>query len=177
MRETRHGPKIKPRRLARKALVHPRQSGEKQGRRNLESQRLPWDLAERVRPPGWREAEISSSDRGAGAASGCACREGFERVPGAAAGGQVGTVVRRELSRLARAGKDCCRLLEAWQLFETLLGDEQQVRGRSHWDGRLMLGIKGTWSVVELKVPRQRLPEGQGSEARRGEPCRRLPAG
>ena len=65
MRETLYSPKIKPERLARQAIVDPRPSGEKQLRRNLESQRLQFDLAERVRSLGWREVEIISSDLGA----------------------------------------------------------------------------------------------------------------
>jgi hypothetical protein len=41
----------------------------------------------------------------------------------------------------------------------------------------LVLGIKGTLSVVELKVIRQRLLAGQESKARRGELFKRLPIG
>ena len=44
-------------------------------------------------------------------------------------------------------------------------------------DDQLVLGIKGTLSVVELKVLRQRLQAGQESKARRGELFKRLPVG
>ena len=40
-----------------------------------------------------------------------------------------------------------------------------------------MLGIKGTLSVVELKILRQRMQAGQESKARRGELFKRLPIG
>jgi DNA invertase Pin-like site-specific DNA recombinase len=40
-----------------------------------------------------------------------------------------------------------------------------------------VFGIKGTLSVVELKVLRQRLQAGQESKARRGELLKRLPVG
>ena len=40
-----------------------------------------------------------------------------------------------------------------------------------------MLGIKGTLSVVELKVMRQRLLAGQEAKARCGELFKRLPVG
>jgi hypothetical protein len=44
-------------------------------------------------------------------------------------------------------------------------------------DDQLVLGIKGTLSVVELKVMRQRLLAGQEAKARRGELFkRRMPA-
>jgi DNA invertase Pin-like site-specific DNA recombinase len=55
------------------------------------------------------------------------------------------------------------------QIFGTLIGDEQQVYDLSYLDDQLVLGIKGTLSVVELKVLRQRMQAGQESKARRGE--------
>jgi hypothetical protein len=44
-------------------------------------------------------------------------------------------------------------------------------------DDQLVLGIKGTLSVVELKVIRQRMLAGQEAKARRGELFKRLPIG
>ena len=116
MTETLYSPKIKPEHLARKAIVYLRQSSEKQVRENLESQRLQFDLAERVRSLGWSEVEVISSDLGASAAIGSACREGFEQALSSVAFGEVGIVASRELSRLSRTDKDCCRLLEVCQL-------------------------------------------------------------
>jgi hypothetical protein len=49
MPELLHNPKIKPEHLARKAIVYLRQSSERQVRENKESQRLQYDLAERIR--------------------------------------------------------------------------------------------------------------------------------
>jgi hypothetical protein len=63
------------------------------------------------------------------------------------------------------------------QVFETLIADEQQVYDLNYLDDQLVLGIKGTLSVVELKVIRQRLLAGQESKARRGELFKRLPVG
>ena len=177
MKQTLYSPKIKPEHLARKAIVYLRQSSEKQVRENLESQRLQFDLAERVRSLGWSEVEVISSDLGCSAAIGSASREGFERVLSSVALGEVGIVASREVSRLSRTDKDWCRLLEVCQLFETLIGDEQQVYDLGQLDDQLVLGIKGTLSVVELKVLRQRLQAGQESKARRGELFKRLPVG
>jgi hypothetical protein len=61
--------------------------------------------------------------------------------------------------------------------FGTLITDEQQVYDLSYLDDQLVLGIKGTLSVVELKVIRQRMLAGQESKARRGELFKRLPVG
>jgi DNA invertase Pin-like site-specific DNA recombinase len=177
MTELLYSPKIKPEHLARKAIVYLRQSSERQLRQNQESQRLQYDLGERMRALGWSQVEIIGQDLGASAAMAAARREGFERVLSSVALGEVGIVVSREVSRLSRTDKDWCRLLEVCQIFGTLIGDEQQVYDLSYLDDQLVLGIKGTLSVVELKVLRQRLQAGQESKARRGELFKRLPVG
>src|SRR6266568_4219843 len=177
MNELLYSPKIKPEHLIRKAIVYLRQSSEKQVRQNIESQRLQYELAERIRGLGWQQIEIINSDLGSSAAMGSASREGFERVLTSVALGEVGIVVSREVSRLSRTDKDWCRLFEVCQIFGTLIGDEQQVYDLTYLDDQLVLGIKGTLSVVELKVLRQRLQAGQESKARRGELFKRLPVG
>ncbi len=177
MTEVLYSPKIKPEHLARKAIVYLRQSSEKQVRQNKESQRLQYDVAERMRALGWKQVEIVNSDLGCSAAMASARREGFERVLSSVALGEVGIVGSRDVSRLSRTDKDWCRLLEVCQIFGTLIADEQQVYDLNYLDDQLVLGIKGTLSVVELKVLRQRLQAGQESKARRGELFKRLPVG
>ncbi len=177
MNQLLYSPKIKPEHLARKAIVYLRQSSERQVRQNLESQRLQYEMAERVRRLGWQEIEVINSDLGCSAAMASASREGFERVLSSVALREVGIVASREVSRLSRTDKDWCRLVEVCQIFGTLIGDEQQIYDLNHLDDQLVLGIKGTLSVVELKVLRQRLQAGQESKARRGELFKRLPVG
>src|ERR1700680_4208525 len=177
MTEGLYSAKIKPEHLARKAIVYLRQSSERQVRQNKESQQLQYAVAERVRALGWKQVEIINSDLGSSAGIGSAQREGFERVLSLVALGEVGIVGSRELSRLSRPDKDWCRLLEVCQIFGTLIGDEQQVYDLNYLDDQLVLGIKGTLSVVELQVIRQRLLAGQESKARRGELFKRLPIG
>jgi len=177
MTELLYSPKIKPEHLARKAIVYLRQSSDKQVRQNKESQRLQYDLADRMRALGWKEVEVVGCDLGSSAAIASARREGFERVLSSVALGDVGIVASREASRLSRTDKDWCRLIEVCQIFGTLIGDEQQVYDLNYLDDQLILGIKGTLSVVELKILRQRLQAGQESKARRGELFKRLPVG
>ena len=177
MTEVLFNPKIKPEHLARKAIVYLRQSSEKQVRQNKESQHLQYAVAERVRALGWTQVEIINSDLGSSAGIASAQREGFERVLSSVALGEVGIVGSREVSRLSRTDKDWCRLLEVCQIFGTLIADEQQVYDLNYLDDQLVLGIKGTLSVVELKVIRQRMLAGQESKARRGELFKRLPVG
>jgi DNA invertase Pin-like site-specific DNA recombinase len=170
-------PKITPEHLARKAIVYLRQSSEKQVRQNKESQRLQYDVAERMRNLGWKAVEIIGIDLGSSAGIASARREGFERVLSSVALGEVGIVGSWEVSRLSRTDRDWCRLLEVCQIFGTLIADEQHIYDLNSLDDQLVLGIKGTLSVVELKVLRQRMQAGQESKARRGELFKRLPVG
>ena len=170
-------PKIKPEHLARRAIVYLRQSSEKQVRQNKESQRLQYDVAERMRSLGWQAVEIIANDLGSSAGMASARREGFERVLSSVALGEVGIVGSWEVSRLSRTDKDWCRLLEVCQIFGTLIADEQHIYDLNSLDDQLVLGIKGTLSVVELKILRQRMQAGQESKARRGELFKRLPVG
>lgn len=169
--------KISPEHLKRKAIVYLRQSTEKQVRQNTESQRLQYALVERAKELGWTEVEIIDSDLGSSAAIGAAKREGFDRLIASVAKGEVGIVLSREVSRLSRTDKDWCRLLEVCQIFGSLIGDADQIYDLSILDDQLVLGIKGTMSVVELKVLQMRLLAGMEEKARRGELMRLPPPG
>src|SRR5437899_12137490 len=111
MTETLYSPKIKPEHLARKGIVYLRQSSEKQVRQNKESQRLQYDVAERMRALGWKHVEIVDGGLGSSAAMASARREGFERVLSAVALGEEGIVGRREAYRLCGRDQDWCGLL------------------------------------------------------------------
>ena len=162
---------------SRRAVVYLRQSSEGQVRNNLESQRLQYALEHRARALGFAHVEIIDSDLGASAAVAAKRREGFERLLGAVALGEVGLILSRELSRLLCTDKDFCQLVELCQLFGTLLGDEETVYDASRMDDQLVLGIKATLSVVELKVLQLRLVQGKENKARRGELYPRIPPG
>lgn len=170
-------PKIGPEHLARRAIVYLRQSSQRQVAHNTESQRLQYALADRARDLGWREVEVIDADLGCSAGVGAATRVGFDRLVGAVALGEVGIVLSREVSRLSRTDRDWCHLLEVCQLFDTLIGDEEQIYALSDLDDQLVLGIKGTLSVVELKILRMRMQRGSEEKAARGELERLLPPG
>ena len=164
-------------RRARRAIVYLRQSSERQVRHNQESQRLQYAMVDRARNLGWSQVEVIDTDLGSSAAIGAGPREGFQRLLAAVALGDVGIVLSREASRLSRTDKDWCHLLEICQLFDTLLADAERVYDLSLLDDQLVLGIKGTLSVVELKTLRMRLYQGMEEKARRGELIRLLPPG
>jgi DNA invertase Pin-like site-specific DNA recombinase len=169
--------KIAPAHLRRRAVIYVRQSSDGQVNNNLESQQLQYALAPRATGLGFRDVEILDVDLGASAAVAAKRRDGFERLLGAVALGEVGLILSRELSRLLRTDKDFCQLVELCQLFDTLLGDEHTIYDVSRMDDQLVLGIKATMSVVELKVLRMRLLEGKENKARRGTLYPRLPPG
>jgi len=148
-----------------------------QVRHNKESQRLQYALADKAKEWGWREIEVVDSDLGASASLGAAVRAGFEKLTASVAMGEVGIVLNREASRLSRTDKDWCRLLEVCGLFNTLIGDEEQIYDPNDSDDQLILGIKGTLSVYELKILRKRLIEGMEAKAARGEFRKQLPCG
>jgi DNA invertase Pin-like site-specific DNA recombinase len=169
--------KISPEHLKRKAVVYLRQSSEKQVRQNTESQRLQYALVERAKGLGWRQIEVIDADLGSSASLGAAEREGFDHIIALVAKSEVGIVFSREASRLSRTDKDWCRLLEVCQIFGSLIGDAEQIYDLSLLDDQLILGIKGTMSVVELKVLQMRLIAGMEEKARRGELLRLPPPG
>ena len=163
--------------VARKAIVYVRQSSQRQVVQNTESRRLQYALKDRARDLGFNDVEVIDTDLGSSAGIGAATRVGFDRLLGAVALGEVGIVLSREVSRLSRTDKDWCHLLEVCQLFDTLIGDEEQIYDLSLIDDQLVLGIKGTLSVVELKVLKMRMLRGMEEKAARGELERLLPPG
>jgi DNA invertase Pin-like site-specific DNA recombinase len=162
-------PKVMAQHLARKAVVYLRQSAPKQVQENLQSQRLQYALRDKAITLGFRDVEMIDDDLGASAALGAKIRGGFTQLLGTVALGEVGMVLSIEVARLSRTDKDWCHLLELCQVFGTLIADADQIYDLSTMDDQLVLGIKGTLSVVELKVIKSRLLRGQEEKARRGE--------
>jgi len=82
-----------------------------------------------------------------------------------------------EISRLARSSKDWHQLLEICALFSTLIADTDGIYDASHYNDRLLLGLKGTMSEAELHIIKQRMHQGKLSKARRGELGFAVPTG
>ncbi len=144
--------KILPHHLERKAIVYIRQSSMQQVKQNQESQRLQYGLVDHAKAAGFHRVEVIDSDLGVSAASGGLERQGFKQLLANVAMGGVGIIFSRELSRLSRTDKDWCHLMEVCQVFNTLIADAEQIYDLNLLDDQLVLGIKGTLSVVELKV-------------------------
>ena len=159
--------KIAPEHLARGAFVYIRQSTSDQVLNNHESRRRQYGLADRARALGWSTVEVIDDDLGR-SGSGIS-RPGFEKLLAAICEGRVGAVVSIEASRLARNGRDWHTLLEFCGLVGTLLLDEDGIYDPRHPNDRLLLGMKGTMSEMELSLFRQRSLEALKQKARRGE--------
>ncbi len=159
--------KITPDHLARTAYVYVRQSTPEQVRHNHESRRRQYALAERARQLGWSEVVVVDDDLGR--SGGGVARPGFERLLTAICEGRVGAVLAVEASRLARNGRDWHTLLEFCALVGCLLADEDGLYDPRLPNDRLLLGMKGTMSEMELSLLRQRSFEALQQKARRGE--------
>lgn len=153
--------------LARRAIVYVRQSTPHQVTNNLESKRRQYGLVERARQLGWSDVRVIDDDLGR--SGGGSERPGFEKLLAAICEGGVGAVLSIEASRLARNGRDWHTLLEFCGVVDTLIVDEDGVYDPRSPNDRLLLGMKGTMSEMELSVFRQRSTEARKQKARRGE--------
>jgi DNA invertase Pin-like site-specific DNA recombinase len=167
--------KIMPEHLTRLACVYIRQSTADQLLHNQESQRRQYGLADRARALGWSSVEVIDDDLGR--SGGGSSRPGFERLLSAICEGRVGAVFAIEASRLARNGRDWHTLIEFCGLVGAIIVDEDGVYDPRLPNDRLLLGMKGTMSELELSMFRQRSHEALKQKARRGELFLRVASG
>jgi DNA invertase Pin-like site-specific DNA recombinase len=159
--------KITGEHLKRAACVYVRQSSVEQLHNNTESRRRQYALAEKARGLGFSDVMVIDEDLGR-SGSGIA-RPGFERLLALICEGRIGAVFAIEASRLARNGRDWHTLIELCGLVNAILMDEDGDYDPRHPNDRLLLGMKGTMSELELSLLRQRALEAIRSKAARGE--------
>lgn len=169
---------VKSTHLKRKAVVYIRQSTPHQVVSNQESLRLQYALRERARELGWHEADIDviDADLGLSGAS-AAARSGFKELVGRVSLGEVGLILSIDVTRLARNCSDWYPLLDICGLRGCLIADRDGVYDPGSANGRLLLGLKGTISELELHTIRSRLTAGMLAKAERGELELTLPIG
>src|ERR1700760_564648 len=164
--------------LGREAGVCIPQSTLQQVLSNQESLRLQYALRQRARELGWCEADIEIIDSDLGRSGATATqREGFKDLIARVTLGEVGIIFSYEVTRLARNCSDWYPLLDLCGYRQCLIGDRDGVYDPGSANGRLLLGLKGTISEVELHTLRGRLTAGLLSKAERGELALMLPAG
>lgn len=173
--------KLQPRHLARTAVIYVRQSHPSQIQRHPESARRQYGLVARAQALGWPADQITviDEDQGKSAAGSAAAheRDGFARLVSAVGLGEVGLILVLEVSRLARNSAEWYRLLELAALAGVLIADDSAIYDPRLFNDRLLLGLRGTVSEIELHCIQERLRGARHSKAQRGELHLRLPAG
>ena len=164
--------------LRRKAVIYIRQSTGHQVLSNVESRKLQHAMRDQAGRLGWAEEKIDvvETDTGVSAQT-TAGRDGYKHLLSDVALGEVGVVLSYESTRLSRNCSDWYPLLDLCTLKGCLIADRDGVYDPASVNGRLLLGMKGILSEVELHTLRGRLTAGLWNKARRGELAVRLPAG
>jgi DNA invertase Pin-like site-specific DNA recombinase len=169
---------IQPRHLNRRAVIYVRQSSPHQVMNNTESQRLQRAMTQRVRELGWREEDTLVVDDDTGKSGSLTVnRLAFQQLMARVALGEIGVVVSYEATRLARNCTHWYQLLDLCGHAGCLIADRDGIYDPRSVNGRLLLGLKGAISELELHTLRGRLIAGILSKAERGELALMLPAG
>mgnify|MGYP001819783451 CR=1 FL=1 len=170
--------KITNEQLKRLAVVYVRQSTQQQVLEHRESTERQYALADRAVELGWptTAVEVIDEDQGRSGSS-VEGRSGFQRLLAEVSSDRVGIILGLEMSRLARSCKDWHALLELCAIYRTLLADADGLYDPSHYNDRLLLGLKGTMSEAELHVLKSRLHQGMRNKAARGEVLNHPPIG
>lgn len=167
---------IKEDHLSRIAYVYIRQSTQYQAQHNLESQNRQYQLLEKAKEMGFRDIRVIDEDLGHSGGIG-SDRSGFKRLVAEVSLNRVGIVFGLEVSRFARNNRDWYQLIDLCALFDTLIADQDGVYHPASPNDRMVLGLKGTMSEVELNLIKNRMNEGAKNKAKRGELIYRLPVG
>ncbi len=169
---------VTPAHLACKAIIYIRQSTPQQMLTNQESLKLQYALKQRALNLGWADVDIEIIDTDLGLTGASAQhREGFKELIAQVTLGQVGIILSSEVTRLSRNCSDWYPLLDICGYRNCLIADRDGVYDPASANGRLLLGLKGQLSELELHTIRARMTAGLLNKAERGELALRLPVG
>jgi DNA invertase Pin-like site-specific DNA recombinase len=169
---------IQPEHLSRLAVVYVRQSSPHQALANQESLKLQYDLRNKAETAGWPSSHIRVIDTDLGrTARSSAGRPGFQELVALVNQEQVGIIFAYDVTRLARNCTDWYQLLDLCGWRRCLVGDQDGIYDPATPNGRLILGLTGLISELELHTLRARLTAGLLNKARRGELAKPLPIG
>src|SRR6478609_694334 len=169
---------VHPNHLGRLAVVYVRQSSPHQALANQESLKLQYDLQHRARAAGWDPGHIRVIDSDLGRTGRTAAgRRGFQELVALVNQEQVGIIFAYDVTRLARNCTDWYQLLDLCGYRCCLVGDQDGIYDPATANGRLILGLKGLISELELHTLKARLTAGLLNKARRGELALTLPIG
>jgi DNA invertase Pin-like site-specific DNA recombinase len=163
---------------SRQALIYVRQSSPHQVLNNQESQRLQYDLRQRACECGWNPQDVEIIDADLGKTGSTAeGREGLKELIARVNLGQVGIIFSYDVTRLSRNCTEWYQLLDLCGYRRCLIGDRDGIYDPATPNGRLLLGLKGQISELELHTIRGRLTDGLVNKAQRGELALALPVG
>src|SRR4051812_34100009 len=169
---------ITPLHLGRLAIIYIRQSSPHQALTNQESTRLQYALKQRALELGWHEDQVRIIDADQGrTASTAEGRQGFSELVTLLTHERVGIILSTEVTRISRNCSDWYPLPDICSYHNCLIADRDGIHDPSTIDGRLLLGLKGQISELELHTIRGRLTAGLLNKARRGELALALPVG
>ncbi|MGD9715070.1 MAG: recombinase family protein [Thermomicrobiales bacterium] len=164
--------------LARQAVIYIRQSSPNQVLTHQESLRLQQALRQRAEQLGWANQNILVIDADLGQTGRTIeGRSGFQELVTRVSTDQVGIILSYEVTRLARNCTDWYPLLDVCGFRRCLIADCDGVYDPATVNGRLLLGLKGQISELELHTLRNRLHAALLQKAERGELAQNLPAG
>ncbi|MEU5943770.1 recombinase family protein [Micromonospora sp. NPDC047548] len=170
--------KITASHLSRLAIVYVRQSTTAQVRQNTESTQRQYGLATTAAEYGWLAEQIVVVDADLGVSGRFGSeREGYREIVARLCMGEVGAVFGLEVSRLGRSNADLSRLMELARLTDTLLIDTDGVYDLADVNDRILLGLKGQMSEIELHFLLGRMHGAKVAAAHRGELRHPLPVG
>ena len=161
--------KIEVQHLERMACIYLRQSTIRQLHLNKESTQRQYELAIHAQELGWDKNRIKIFDQDLGK-SGLIShnRHDFHKLIADVGLGKVGAVFALEASRFARSQVDWHRLVELCSLSDTLLIDADGIYNPNDFNDRMILGLKGTMSAVEIHSMKLRLQGGKLHKAKKG---------
>jgi DNA invertase Pin-like site-specific DNA recombinase len=169
---------ITPAHLGRRAVVYIRQSSPQQVINHQESLRLQYDLRQRAAAFGWQESAVDVIDSDLGrTARTTQGRAGFVELVSRVTLGDVGIIFSYDVTRLSRNCSDWYQLLDLCGFRRCLIGDHDSIYDPSSINGRMLLGLKGQISELELHTIKARLTAGLLNKARRGDLAQSLPVG
>src|SRR5947207_1702591 len=169
---------ITPAHLHKKAVIYVRQSTLTQVIMYQESLRLQYALEQRAQSLGWRSEDIEVIDADLGLTGASAqYRTGFQELVTRVTLGQAGIILSVDVTRLSRNCSDWYPLLDICGYRSCLIADNDGIYDPGSANGRLLLGLKGQLSELELHTIRARMTAGLLNKAQRGELALTLPVG
>src|SRR5947199_1207987 len=127
---------------------------------------------------GWRQQDIEIIDADLGMTGASAShRAGFQELVAKVTLGQVGIILSVDVTRLSRNCSDWYPLLDVCGYRCCLIADNDGIYDPGSANGRLLLGLKGQLSELELHTIRARMTAGLLNKAARGELALTLPVG